>query len=92
MSELRRRLFSDHGFTWPSTPPSRGPQSAMCGGCSREWILDIEDVSGFVAGQRGHIDADAELSVLAEDLEPIIAVETRCSLGSNSAPTNAGSL
>jgi hypothetical protein len=48
---------------------------------AREWIVDIEDVSGFVAEQRSQRRLTAELLTPREDVYPIADPRTRERLG-----------
>lgn len=50
---------------------------------AREWIVDIEDVSDFVAEQRAHASAGAwdRLRTPREDVYPVADVETASRLG-----------
>jgi hypothetical protein len=48
---------------------------------AREWIVDIEDVSDFVAEQRSQRRVTAELLTPREDVYPIADATTRERLG-----------
>ena len=64
----------------------RGP---VLSSYTREWILDIEDVSEFVAEQRNYIDTKVDLLTPCEDIYPVSDIDTQRRLGIDDASTGS---
>ena len=56
---------------------------------AREWVLDIEDVSDFVAEQRQNVHAQTELLTPSEDAYPVAHGDTKVHLGIDSVESSA---